>query len=94
MARLALEHNYLLRVRGTKIVEKFEDDREGLEMIRELGQQIISGDQYLEEAWDEILKDCTEFDDLNGKTCPFGENFLAVQMIRQRENSSIFPWWQ
>ena len=69
LARKALEHNYLLRTRGTKIVEKWEDDQEGLAKIREIGQQIISGDQYLEDAWTEITKDCNEFDDLEGKIC-------------------------
>ena len=69
LARVAIQSNHLLRTRGTQITEEFEDDFEGLEAIRELGQQVVSGDQYLEEAWAEILKDCTEFEDLDGKVC-------------------------
>ena len=69
LARVAIQSNHLLRTRGTQITEKFEDDFEGLEAIRKLGQQVVSGDQYLEEAWVEILKDCTEFEDLDGKVC-------------------------
>ena len=69
LARVAIKSNHMLRTRGTEITEDFEEDAEGLEKIRELGQQVVSGDQYLEEAWAEIVKDCTEFEDLDGKVC-------------------------
>lgn len=69
LARMAIGNNFILRTRGTKIIEKFEDDIAGLDKIREIGQQVISGDQYLENAWVEVTKDCAVFDDLEGKVC-------------------------
>lgn len=66
----ALSQNQLIRVRVTTQSEpNFSDDKEKIDAVIANGQQIISADQFLDEAFEAIKVGCQVVENLGGSTC-------------------------
>ena len=49
--------------------ESFEDDREAVDAIVATGQQMISADQFLDQAEAAMYRGCDPIEELGGTTC-------------------------
>ena len=68
--KLAIQDNHLIRCRITNLDEEsFEDDRDRVEAVVALGQQVISADQFLEEAEKAVYEGCDRIVEMGGSTC-------------------------